>query len=157
MKYEHNNRIEETMIYELYKLLHIRREFTIIDPKSFVSIISHLGEQYETEFYPDFSKLIDLICDMKLSFILSERNIIATALRPAEFYDLIANLNLIISESSISKVIKNKLFKIGKVYVQIYEFQVKRKAAKFVSEEGMSVQEYFEEEAAEFMELEGNF
>jgi hypothetical protein len=119
-----------------------------------VQFSSVLGEVYETTMYPDFLKFVDLILDMKLSFILNERNAIVQALSPENFYTLIANLNLIISEANVNKIIKKKMFKIGKTYKDIYEYQIKRKNRKFVKGEGASIKEYFLQEAKEFMELE---
>jgi len=153
LNFEYQNQIEESLVYELFKILYLRREFTIIDPKSFVKLINILGENYELHFDINFTKLIGLILDMKLSLISNERNIIQVSLTPEEFYSYLASANLLITETKLSKTLKQKLYKIGIIYKSIYEYQIRRKTHKFVQGDAKDLVEYFTEEANEFEKL----
>ena len=153
MFFQHDNEVEDTLIYELHKFLYIRREFTIIDPKSFVQIISILADNYEIRFQTEFLKFIGLVLDMKLLLLANERNIVHVALKPDDFYDYIANANLLISESSLNKILKQKIYQIGMIYKAIYEYQIKRNNKRFTQGDAVNIKEYFFDEIKEFEEL----
>ena len=137
--------------------MHIRREFTIIDPKTYINIISYLAEHYEIEIFVDFQKIIGLILEMTLNFIKNERNIISSTISAEDFYLLIVNSNLLVSESEISKVLKEKILRIALIYKAIYLFQIKRKNEKFVKGQAEDILEFFYKEAEELEELKIKF
>lgn len=151
--FQDDNRVEGTLVYELFKMVFNRREFTIIDPKSFARILSVLGQHHDLVFEAELSKLVALLLDMQLAFIKSERNIIATALSAEDFYGVVADVNLLVAESGMGRTLKRKLLAIAEVHASIYEYQVKKRSTRFVEGAAANVAEYFATERAELKQL----
>lgn len=112
-----------------------------------------MAENHDSTFNAELSKLVTLLLDMELAFIDRERNVIATALSAEEFYGVVADANLLVAESGLSRTLKQKLLKVAQVYASVYEHQLKTQSGRFVEGAAASVAEYFGREKEELEKL----
>ena len=144
---------DDYFFFELYKKLGVRQEFTIIECRAFLKILSAFAEFEDIHLSPHCIQILEKILSNFSQVLKNERDYFFNFLRPEIVYDSLSDVNSVLENSQVPKFLKIRLSLFGSQMINYYLGKVNQKASGFQGKESEAIGEYIMKEVYEFNEI----
>ena len=155
-EFEHQQELDENMVFQLNRIIEVKKNLSVIDPINFIKILETLGENSDIDFPLTLNICFYQIILIFQNFLSQERSIIPKITSPEDFYIVFANSNILLHDSNLNRETKTKLGRIANEFKNIYFGELKRSNSKFSQGEGIHIKKYILEEISELEKKTGN-
>ena len=134
--------LDKNHAYQLFQIIRERKNFSVVDPKSFAETIELLSEYTDIRFSSKLNIGLFDMFQLFIDFLRFEEDILKESLFPSDFYSVIANINIIKDEGKVSGKNKEILMLIANKFKDVYLEENKNGAEEFKNEEGENIKGY---------------
>lgn len=141
---------DDYFFFELDKKLGVRQEFTIVECRAFLKIISAFAEFEDIDLSNHCIQILEKILSNFTQVLKNERDYFFNFLRPDIVYYSLSDVNTILESSQIPKFLKIRLSLFASQMINYYLGKVNQKASGFQGKESEAIGEYVMKEMSQF-------